>query len=754
MAFGLPIPQGFSRAETIGVFGQRPLSRPLPKTYNQRPQDRQVQTYAFSKEVGYNRKLFSGVPGDNKISYSRDFLPDIPVKPKTYSAHQALAIEQSGTVQERYDLASSYLTGLGIQANAANAQKLFQQLANKGHTLSSMELARMEEEGALGPANLVAAAKRYQKLLASDLPDLAAFHIERLSKVGHDNPVADMARGDMYQFGIAVPKDLTEAQWWYVKSADAGLPEAKYQASLGLNRLASAEKNARSRNALLSRAEQYYDDALRAGYDIDRDAIKVEQIKRFVKVKVANVPITSIDDRTVLVSAPQPRTAELNVVNRFSRSKTYTKAEIDHLMTQGSQLDKYTLATSYATGMGVVKDQKLAIQILEPLADDGHALSMLYLGELYEQGSGTRRQFDNAAQLYFKLLDGPYADAAVARISKLAVSGNGISGLKMGDLFNTGTVVKQDKDAAIRWYRAAADWGIPGAATKLSTEFKLLSVDAKNHGTPERASYFKKLATKYAKKAERETVQPPSNPALQKVEKKSDVSNVIADNGHSSRDITSHSQKAVNPAQSPKSIALQQRYEEAHSLLSNPARKDDIMKAITALGDISKDGHQMAALTMGEMYEAGTHVPKNLETAADYYYLVAMSDTPVLGLYNLLKLAKSGVPRAQSAIGDSLQFGLGVLPNQDSAHAWYLKAANGGDASAAYQVSRSFERIASKQLNAGNARMSKESLRSANHFMNLADKRGYKINDDLLKARLTLTQAIQRIEQSNQNVAE
>ncbi len=120
-----------------------------------------------------------------------------------------------------------------------------------------------------------------------------------------------------------------------------------------------------------------------------------------------------------------------------------------------------------------------ALNILKPLAEQGHAAAQLALGWCYETGNGVTQDYYAAVSWYRKSAEQGYARAqcslgwcyeygkgvtqdyyaAVSWYRKAAEQGNARAQFSLGWCYDTGKGVTQDYYAAVSWYRKAAEQG-------------------------------------------------------------------------------------------------------------------------------------------------------------------------------------------------------------------------------------------------------------------------------------------------------
>ncbi|MFQ5763345.1 MAG: ankyrin repeat domain-containing protein [Rhodospirillales bacterium] len=102
-------------------------------------------------------------------------------------------------------------------------------------------------------------------------------------------------------------------------------------------------------------------------------------------------------------------------------------------------------------------DRERAFQMFTLLAGRGHAGSMAYLGLMFEQGQGTRRDPAKAAKWYRRAAEKGVASAQV----------------NIGRMYEQGQGVKQDHKEALRWYQKAAAQNNGGGLYRLGRMYGL-----------------------------------------------------------------------------------------------------------------------------------------------------------------------------------------------------------------------------------------------------------------------------------------
>ena len=101
------------------------------------------------------------------------------------------------------------------------------------------------------------------------------------------------------------------------------------------------------------------------------------------------------------------------------------------------------IAYMYHKGLGVEKDQQIAVGWFKKAAELGLAKAQFNLGLSYQKGQGASKDIHKAIEWFRKSAEQGYAKAEA----------------KMGYYTVTGTGVKQNFTEALRWYRRAAEHG-------------------------------------------------------------------------------------------------------------------------------------------------------------------------------------------------------------------------------------------------------------------------------------------------------
>ncbi|KAI9208642.1 uncharacterized protein BJ171DRAFT_489571 [Polychytrium aggregatum] len=152
----------------------------------------------------------------------------------------------------------------------------------------------------------------------------------------------------------------------------------------------------------------------------------------------------------------------------------------------GSEQDwlcKHLEAVCHIGGFGTAKDQAMAADLFDSLANQGHDVSQHWLGRCYGWGWGVPRNDPMSFNWYSQAASqhNSYAQSMVGRCyrngwgvakddvkavewyTKSAEQGNAVAQWNLGRCYEHGTGVAVDMERAVLWYEKAADRGLTAA---------------------------------------------------------------------------------------------------------------------------------------------------------------------------------------------------------------------------------------------------------------------------------------------------
>ena len=130
-------------------------------------------------------------------------------------------------------------------------------------------------------------------------------------------------------------------------------------------------------------------------------------------------------------------------------------AETKAMAEAGDINSQYNLAVMYAEGLGVLRDDKEAIEWYHKSAEQGFAAAQLNLGVMYANGQGVLQDDKEAVEWY----------------RKAAKQGSAVAQFNLGLMCANGRGVLQDDKEAVGWYRKAAEQGYAGAQLNLGVMY-------------------------------------------------------------------------------------------------------------------------------------------------------------------------------------------------------------------------------------------------------------------------------------------
>mgnify|MGYP001552327323 CR=1 FL=1 len=217
--------------------------------------------------------------------------------------------------------------------------------------------------------------------------------------------------GEMYENGLGVERDYTEAVRWYSAAADQGYAVAQRRLD-----------------------GMYYDRALYSGDHVD--CLKYCETGEYDSALVSCVAAAEQG-----FEVAQFRLGELyqyghGVEQDISESVRWYRASA----AQGYAEAQYKLGMFYRMGFGVTQSFLAAVGLYRAAAEQGHDEAQNNLGIMYDNGLGVEQDYAEAVRWYRAAAEQGYA----------------LAQNNLGIMYENGLGVEQDHIEAVRWYRAAA----------------------------------------------------------------------------------------------------------------------------------------------------------------------------------------------------------------------------------------------------------------------------------------------------------
>lgn len=144
----------------------------------------------------------------------------------------------------------------------------------------------------------------------------------------------------------------------------------------------------------------------------------------------------------------------------------YGKAQDFYMLArEGDPEAQYQLASCYHSGYGVEENDSLTFVWAKKSAEQNYPAGLYFLAFCYETGKGCSTNMGNANALYKK---------AYEKATLRANDGDPSAQFVLGKIFDYGNGgVTQNQEVAVRWYLRAAEQGYPGAQFNLGNCYQL-----------------------------------------------------------------------------------------------------------------------------------------------------------------------------------------------------------------------------------------------------------------------------------------
>ncbi|MEA2085148.1 MAG: tetratricopeptide repeat protein [Thermodesulfobacteriota bacterium] len=346
---------------------------------------------------------------------------------------------EEGSVDAQIQLGIAYRNGEDVSKNPKRALFWFRKAVKQDSGVGKRLLGEMYENGNGVKRNFRKAARWYQK--AADSGDLEAL----------------VNLGMLYETGQGVTRDFREAVKLYQKAADHGFGDGRshlwkmFERGLGVDRdfQMTADLSERILEQVHTRGQTFLGLMYERGVlGAARDMEEVEQWDKhnvFSGRKrgrmIAELTRKVSESREIPVEAP-----------RFRKNRSKEILEwYEKAAREGNVNAQDTLATIYAAGKSVEKDDQKAFYWFNKAAENGNAYSQAKLAERYYLGAGVTMDRKKAFHWCQKAAEQGYGPAQYSLALK----------------YYQGDGIKQDVRTAFDWFKKAAKQGISGAQAKV-----------------------------------------------------------------------------------------------------------------------------------------------------------------------------------------------------------------------------------------------------------------------------------------------
>lgn len=424
----------------------------------------------------------------------------------------------------------------------------------------------------------------------------------------------------------------------------------------------------------------------------EQERIAREEAARKAREKACSEYVNSVIAVFTTTSLPKAETLPPSPNNEVA-------ATLQELAEQGRAAEQFTLAVLYQYGLGVTKDERLAVEWLKKAATAGNDSAQLALGRRYDDGLGVDKNLTEAAEWYRKAAEQGHpvaqnnigncyehgygvekdAEKAVTWYRKAADQNVAIAQFNIGNCYAKGTGVEKNETEALRWFRMSAEQGYAQAQGVLGYCYINGTGVEKNIYTG--LEWFRKSANQGWDRAQialgiyyltGEGVPKDAKEAakwfrMAAEQNSADAQYLLADcysNGNGvEKDIEEANvwyRKAADQGNADAQQVLGVNY-----LIGNGVPKDNEL-ALKYLRLAEKQNKPVALYILGLCYLEGTATEKNQQKAVEYFR----------------KAADLGSSAAQYNLGICYGNGIGVQKDYEEAVKWYRKAVDQGNAGA------------------------------------------------------------------------
>ncbi len=227
---------------------------------------------------------------------------------------------------------------------------------------------------------------------------------------------------------------------------------------------------------------------------IRRAPITAAEAASAVTARYPNFPsgqVDFIDGRSIKANTGNANLdAALNAYRAGDHSAAFNKFQA--AANEGNVAAEGWVASMYARGLGVQKNNSEAIKWWRKAAEDGDAKSQSIMGTLYQDGSGVQKDQVEAVKWFRKAANQDYASAqtalgiayafgegvakddeeAVNWFRKAAFQGDAEGEVRLGQAYEKGQGIGRNASEAFRWYRNSAHLGHPWGEYFLASAYE------------------------------------------------------------------------------------------------------------------------------------------------------------------------------------------------------------------------------------------------------------------------------------------
>jgi TPR repeat protein/beta-lactamase regulating signal transducer with metallopeptidase domain len=364
-----------------------------------------------------------------------------------------------GDPRAQFVLGCMYKRGLGVAADFTQSVVWFRKAAEQGDPYAQllMGIHYSEDSGVEQDANQAMAWYRRASEQAVKLNDTWILLNILANEYGTNPPEQDYQPA--IEEGVKVPEEIRTIIEWVRRSADRGEVEAQYHLGYMYDKgLGVQADDTQAVTWYTKAAEQGHADAQSRLGDIYAGRRYIPEYK-YIDIESAHQGVWIVSSRKDGNSYPPNPTYEfddgLKTVKPVEKlyhngHAYYERTEQDYKQAvawylraaeQGHADAQSGLGVLYAMGRGVDQNDKQAAEWFRKAADQGHRYAQFSLGDQYYKGKGIEQDYRQAVTWY----------------RKAAEQGHLYAQFVLGTMFLEGKGVEQDAKQAASWFQKAAE---------------------------------------------------------------------------------------------------------------------------------------------------------------------------------------------------------------------------------------------------------------------------------------------------------
>lgn len=250
--------------------------------------------------------------------------------------------------------------------------------------------------------------------------------------------------------------------------------------------LAGSRKKLALLNTLLPLADQLPESERSTLQELIREqrqsqGVFKEQVERFAALKEEIFGLVGTIVGEVAVNTPSSdELFQLAIQHHDQQQHALAATHFLPAADLGHAAAQFNLGLYHANGLGIAKSDEQAVAWYRKAAEQGHASAQFNLGLCYASGDGVPQDEEQAIEWFKKAAEQDHPEAQFHLLQISARQGNKNSQYALAICHEAGHGTVQDIEKSVRWYKAAAKSGHPGAQLKIGEHYLSGEVLTKN----------------------------------------------------------------------------------------------------------------------------------------------------------------------------------------------------------------------------------------------------------------------------------